>query len=91
MAVRFQGIERTDPFASDYRSLPRAVQRRTDKAIRLLFNDLNHPSLRAKKIQGTDGIWEARVTAAYRMTFEIADGDILRLRRVGTHKILTAP
>lgn len=91
MAVRFQGIERTDPFASDYRRLPTTIQRRVEKAIRLLFNDLDHPSLRAKKIQGAEGIWEARVTAAYRMTFEIAEGGILRLRRVGTHEILTSP
>jgi len=91
MAVRSQGIERTDPFASDYRALPSEVRRRIDKAIRLLFNDLNHPSLRAKKIQGAAGIWEARGSDAYRLTFEIAKGGMLRLRRVGTHDVLTSP
>jgi len=91
MAVRFKGIERTDPFLQDYDDLPPLIQRRVEEAIQLLFENLRHPSLRVKKIQGALDIWEARVTDAYRMTFEIVEGGILRLRRVGTHNILKSP
>lgn len=91
MAVKFKGIERTDPFLQDYGKLPREIQSRVDKAIQMLFENLHHPSLRAKKIQGAYGIWEARVTDAYRLTFEIIEGGILRLRRAGPHDILKTP
>lgn len=91
MAVKFQGIERTEPFVQDYIHLPREIQRRVDRAIEQLFMNLRHPSLQAKKLKGASRIWEARVTDAYRMTFEIAEGGILRLRRVGTHDILKTP
>jgi mRNA-degrading endonuclease RelE of RelBE toxin-antitoxin system len=91
MVVKFKEIERTDPFLQDYDELPQETQSRVDKAIQLLFENLSHPSLHAKKIQGVSDIWEARVTDAYRLTFEIAEGGILRLRRVGTHDILKHP
>jgi mRNA-degrading endonuclease RelE of RelBE toxin-antitoxin system len=39
----------TDRFKEDFRRLPKAIQRRTEKALRLLAENLRHPSLRAKK------------------------------------------
>lgn len=91
MAVKFRVLERTDPFLQDYSHPPKEMQRRVDQAIRRLFVNLGHPSLRVRKMQGAPGIWEASVTDAYRMTFEIVEGGILRLRRVGTHDILKTP
>lgn len=81
-------VERADSFVSDYLRLPSHLQTRTEKAIELLVQDMRHPSLQAKKIQGAPHIWEARVTRRYRLTFEVWPGRILRLRRVGTHDIL---
>jgi hypothetical protein len=46
-----------------------------------------HPSLRAKKIKGSQEIWEASVSMSYRMTYQL-EGDRLTLRRIGTHDIL---
>jgi len=75
-------------FASGYRALPTEVQRRADKTIRHLAAKEGgkpfHPSLRAKRVQGTLDIWEASVTMKYRLTFQIHE-DTLYLRVIGDH------
>jgi len=38
-------------------------------------------------MQGTSDIWEARVSGAYRMTFQKM-GESLVLRRIGSHDVL---
>jgi mRNA interferase RelE/StbE len=83
-------IERTDSFKKDYQGLPEEIKERTERAIQLLLTNPRHPSLRAKKVQGTRGIWEASVTLKYRMTFEWEE-EVLRLRQVGTYDILKTP
>jgi mRNA interferase RelE/StbE len=77
----------TRPFERDFRDLPKNVQARAEKSIRLLIENSHHPSLRTKKMQGTSDIWEARVTGSYRMTFQRM-GESLLLRRIGTHDVL---
>jgi mRNA-degrading endonuclease RelE of RelBE toxin-antitoxin system len=74
-------------FQKDYPSLPREIQKQFHKAIRLFEANPRHPSLRVKKIAGTDGIWEARVTQSYRFTFNW-EASVVTLRRIGTHDIL---
>ena len=74
-------------FQKDYRSLPREIQKRFEKAIRLFEENPRHPSLRVKKMEGAAGIWEARVTQSYRFTFNW-EADVVTLRRIGTHDIL---
>ena len=75
-------------FAAGYRSLPNEVQGRADKTIRLLSAKEGgkpfHPSLRAKRIQGTLDIWEASATMKYRLTFQVHQ-DTLYLRVIGDH------
>lgn len=54
-----------------------------------MATDPRHPSLQVKKMQPkTRGIFEARVTRSFRMTFTL-EGEAILLRRVGTHDILT--
>jgi len=74
-------------FQDDYENLPVEIQKRFDKALRLFAANPRHPSLRVKKMRGTAGIWEASVTMAYRFTFNW-EGDVITLRRIGTHSIL---
>ncbi len=80
-------IARTESFARDFKALPKEIQGRIAKAISRLAQNPSHPSLRVKKMQGLKDIWEASVTAAYRLTFHRVDDTII-LRRVGTHDIL---
>lgn len=75
----------TDSFKGDFRRLPKDIQRRAEKSLRLLTENFRHPSLRTKKIEGTGDIWEARITRGYRFTFQIRN-DAYVLRRVGSHE-----
>lgn len=84
-------IARTERFKAAYEELTPSNQQRARKAIRLLSENPRHPSLRVKKIKGTDDIWEARAGRSLRMTFEV-HGDLILLRNIGGHdKTLARP
>jgi mRNA-degrading endonuclease RelE of RelBE toxin-antitoxin system len=80
----------TAPFKKDYVRLPLSLREQVDKQIRRLIENPRHPSLGVKKMEGCGDVLEARITRAYRMTFQIT-GDTYLLRRVGTHDILKNP
>jgi len=77
-------LELTARFLKQYSSLPAAIRRKVDKALRLLDANFRHPGLRAHPVEGAPGIFEAYVDARYRLTFE-RRRDILRLRNVDNH------
>jgi mRNA-degrading endonuclease RelE of RelBE toxin-antitoxin system len=83
-------IQTTRPFDRDYARLPEDIKDRADKQLTLLLTNPRHPSLRLKRVRGTDDIWEARITRGYRMTLTIA-GDTFILRRIGAHDVLRHP
>ena len=56
----------------------------TRKALGFMSENLRHPSLQVKKIQGTENIWEARAGLSLRITFEMNEDTII-LRNVGRH------
>lgn len=74
----------TERFNKAYRSLPDETKARVKNALRMLAVNMRHPSLHTKKIKGTKDIWEARVSLAHRLTFQIFK-DYLILRNVGHH------
>jgi len=80
----------TKNFVGNYRKLPQEIQKAVDKQLELLLTNAHHASLAIKKMNDPRNIWEARVTLAYRLTFQI-EGDIYILRKVGTHDILKKP
>jgi mRNA interferase RelE/StbE len=79
--MRFQYTRR---FQRAYAGLSEPDADRVRKALRLLMTDIGHPGLRVKRIQGTEGIWEARAGLSIRLTFE-RQADCLILRNVGPH------
>ncbi len=79
MPIRF-----TERFVKQYERLPQSMQRKVDKALRLLDTDFRHPGLRSHPVEGVRGIFEAYVDARYRMTFE-RHGDVLVMRNVDNH------
>jgi len=46
-------LARTARFAHDFRSLPLQIQRRAAKQLQLLIDNPRHPSLRIKKMEGS--------------------------------------
>ena len=75
------------PFEKAFAKLPKEIQEATYRKLDLLVANPLHPSLRVKKIKGTDSIWEMSITMNYRVTFEHRP-DELFLRYIGTHDIL---
>ncbi len=80
----------THHFVQDYRKLSSKIQKSVDKQLELLLSNPQHPSLNLKKMHDPRNIWECRVTAVDRFTFQI-EKDIYLLRKVGTHDILHHP
>lgn len=80
----------TKTFVRDYRKLPSDIQETVDKQLALLLSNQRHPSLSIKKMNDPRNIWEGRITASYRFTFQIKN-DIYILRKVGTHDTLRSP
>jgi len=83
-------LRRTNRFVKDYAVLPDELKARTEKAISLLVKNPRHPSLMIKKMEGTQEVWELRVSESYRLTLQIS-GDTYILRRIGTHDVLRKP
>lgn len=74
-------------FKRDYKKLTHQSQKRINQALIQMEKDLKHPSLEAKKLKGTNSIWEARASKSLRITFNLK-GKLIILRTVGEHKIL---
>ena len=69
MNVRF--TERAD---KDYAALSANVRKAFGKQLAFLLENPRHPSLRAKKLEGSAELWQARVNQSWRFYFKI-DGD----------------
>jgi len=61
----------TEHFVQEYEQLSQQLQKKTDKAMRFLLQNLRHSSLKAKKYDEKRGIWQARVNRNYRFYFLI--------------------
>ena len=84
-------IHFTAGFWRDYYRLPREVQRRADHKIELFALSPRHPSLRLKRVRGSEDKWEISITMQYRATLVFVDEDHAVLLRIGTHKVLDRP
>jgi mRNA-degrading endonuclease RelE of RelBE toxin-antitoxin system len=60
------------------------VRRAFEKQLRLLGNNLQHPSLHAKKYDESQGIWQARVNLSWRFYFLI-HGDTYHILDLRSH------
>ncbi len=77
-------LEYSDRFKKQYVRLTPQIQKKVDKAMRLLDADFRHPGLRSHSIEGAHGIFEAYVDDKYRLTFE-RRSDVLVMRNVDNH------
>jgi mRNA-degrading endonuclease RelE of RelBE toxin-antitoxin system len=77
-------IQFTERFVKQYERLSENIQRKVDKALRMLGSNFRHPGLRSHPLEGAGDIFEAYVDAKYRLTFE-RRGNILIMRNVDNH------
>lgn len=75
----------TERFQENFKKLDEHSQKAIQKAIRLMSHDIKHPSLRAKKMEGTDYIFEASANMDIRITFHFEKPDLLIMRNCGHH------
>lgn len=81
----------TEQFEQAYEKLTNTEKRSVRKALTLPGDNLKHPGLRVKKMEGNKNIWEARPSMRLRMTFEII-GETILMRNVGEHdRVLKRP
>ena len=88
MVERITSYRFTNKFKKEYRTLPKEIQNNFDKKLVLLLENICHPSLRVKRIQGTKDRWEGSITMKYRFTFELHENKAI-FRTIGTHDILS--
>jgi mRNA interferase RelE/StbE len=81
----------TDRFKKSYKQLSKEKKKALHKKLLLMIKNPLHPSLRTKKVQGTDNIFECSINMAVPMTWQY-EGDSIMLRVVGDHdKVLGNP
>lgn len=81
---------KTPRFDDDLDKLPSNIVEAARKAHRLFCENPRHPSLRIKKMQGYNEIWEGHVTIGYVFTFQwltddVSGESIALFRRIGKH------
>ena len=77
-------LRRSAHFDRNYQKAPRRIQVAFDTQAALLLQNLRHPSLRAKKYDESQGIWQARITLDWRFYFTI-DGNTYYLVSMQAH------
>ena len=87
MVERIESFQFSKRFKKEFKKLPQNIQKSFNEKLSLLLQNMLHPSLRVKRIQGTKDRWEGSVTMKYRFTFELVEDTII-FRAIGTHDIL---
>ncbi|MDR0999264.1 MAG: type II toxin-antitoxin system mRNA interferase toxin, RelE/StbE family [Clostridiales bacterium] len=78
----------TDRFQKHFTALTEQEKRQLRRKLELLTENPSHPSLRAKRIQGTTDLFECSVNMDIRIIWYYEDGRIIILVDVGHHDIL---
>jgi mRNA interferase RelE/StbE len=74
----------SDRVVEALKDAPVSIRRAFSKQLRFLVGNLHHPSLRAKKYDESQGLWQARVNKGWRFYFMIV-GDTYRIEDVIPH------
>lgn len=77
----------TERFDKSLKRLDPRSQKAIAKALRLLLDNPLHPSLRARKMEGYDQVFEASANMDIRITFHYEKPDTIVLRNCGHHDI----
>jgi mRNA interferase RelE/StbE len=81
----------SDLFLENVNYMPVEARKTLKKKLDLLVDNPKHPSLRTKKIKGSEDIFEASINMDIRITWEFYEDGIL-LRNIGRHdKTLNNP
>lgn len=79
-------IKYTKEFEKDLKKLSQKEQKAVMVKLKLLVQEPFYPSLRTKKVQGLDNIFEMSVNMDIRILWKYENGVIILLLDVGHHK-----
>ncbi len=79
-------LKYTKEFEKNLKSLSKQEQKLVANKLKLLIQDPFYPSLRTKKVQGLEGIFEMSVNMDIRILWKYENGIIILLLDVGHHK-----
>jgi mRNA interferase RelE/StbE len=74
----------SDRFKENYVKLNEEIKKRVKTKLKLMAENPMHPSLRTKRVQGTQNIFEASVNMSIRITWQYVENGIF-LRNIGEH------
>jgi mRNA-degrading endonuclease YafQ of YafQ-DinJ toxin-antitoxin module len=75
----------SDYFIENVSKLSYEVRKILKEKLSLMYRNPRQPSLRVKKIQGQEDIFEASITMDIRMTWQYIKKDVILLRKIGRH------
>ena len=81
-------ITYTDRFQKHYKTLTAQEKNQLMKKLDILSNNPLHPSLRTKRIKGTDKLYECSVNMDIRIIWYYEDDVMIILVDIGHHDIL---
>lgn len=73
-----------DPVKRRVSKFPVNIQRKLEKQLMFLIEDVRHPSLHARKMSGEINKYEARIDYHYRFTYAMSN-DTVTILAVGLH------
>lgn len=79
-------LKYTKAFEKDLKKLSRPEQKAVAQKLKLLVENPFYPSLRTKKVQGIDHVFEMSVNMDIRILWRYENGVIILLLDVGHHK-----
>ena len=80
----------TKQFLKMLKTQPPGLEKQLKKTLRHLQENPAHPSLRSRKYQSIEGVWESSINMKYRILWQygVDQTDTIVLLAVGDHKIL---
>lgn len=75
-------------FKKHYKKLSDIEKKQTKKKLKIFIENPTHPSLRTKKIQGVDDLWETSVNMDIRIIWFYENNELIFLLDIGHHDIL---
>lgn len=79
-------LKYTKEFEKNLKSLTKQEQKLVANKLKLFVQNPFHPSLRTKKVQGLDNVFEMSVNMDIRIVWKYENGIIILLLDVGHHK-----
>ena len=73
------------PLKKRLKKLPKEIREKFYWCVNMLLKNENHPSLRNKKIKGTQNYWEFSITMNYRCVYR-KEKDTIYLLAIGKHE-----